>query len=114
MRACIENVSTLRFERESERGLAYTVVVNDLDDGGELAGRGTVVNENDAADLDVALESGIRGHDCLAVVYSMNRVSQAVQSYSSGLLLLMGMDESWFGEWRGEESEGEYCISSRG
>lgn len=39
-----------------------TVVVNDLDDGSELAGRRSVVNENDATDLDVALESGIRGH----------------------------------------------------
>lgn len=43
---------------------AYTVVINDLGDDGELAGRRTVVDENDAADLDVALESSILGHDC--------------------------------------------------
>jgi hypothetical protein len=38
-------------------------VVNDLDDGSELAGARSVVDENDATDLNVALESGIRGHD---------------------------------------------------
>lgn len=34
------------------------VVVNDLGNDGELAGRGTVVDEDDTADLDKALESG--------------------------------------------------------
>lgn len=34
------------------------VVVDDLGDDGELAGRGTVVDEDDTADLDKALESG--------------------------------------------------------
>lgn len=47
----------------AERVKAYTVVINDLGDDGELAGRRTVVDENDAADLDVALESSILGHD---------------------------------------------------
>jgi hypothetical protein len=42
---------------------AYThpVVVNDLGNDRELAGRGAVVDENDAADLDEALEGGGRG-----------------------------------------------------
>lgn len=35
-----------------------TVVVDDLDNDGELAGRGAVVDENDTADLDEALEGG--------------------------------------------------------
>jgi hypothetical protein len=35
-------------------------VVDDLNDGRELARRGTVVEENNAADLDVALEGADR------------------------------------------------------
>lgn len=49
--------------RECRGVYTYTVVVNDLDDGSELAGARSVVDENDATDLNVALESGIRGHD---------------------------------------------------
>jgi len=50
-------------------------VVNDLDDGSELAGRRSVVNENDATDLDVALESGIRGHGYCSVTSTQREVS---------------------------------------
>lgn len=42
----------------------HAVVVDDLDDGRELASRGTVVDEDDAADLDEPLESLLR-HGCL-------------------------------------------------
>ena len=84
----------------------YTVVVNDLGDDGELAGRRTVVDENDAADLDVTLESSILGHDYLIRIQRVQLESVERFAWRDGRLLC------WYGKCGMIELEELKCLIS--